>query len=80
MAGILLSMGDRPNTNIMEFCCDTVDEVNDAPTMTEHGKGVFSDYKICAPMGSKLYVGNQGGKLLVYMLFSFGWKPLNSNS
>ena len=80
MSGICTYYGGRANTNIMEFCCDSVSEVSDLPTMTEHGKGVFENYHQCAPLGSTCIVGNEGGKLLVYMLFSFGWKALNKNS
>lgn len=35
MAGTLLRIGDRPNTNICEFCVDTVDEVQLLPTTTK---------------------------------------------
>lgn len=77
MAGLCTHVGGRANTNIMEFVCDTEDEVKDLPTMTEHGKGVFENYKQTAPMGSECTVGNEGGDLLVYKLFSFGWKKLS---
>jgi hypothetical protein len=77
MAGLCTHVGGRANTNIMTFCCDTELEIQDLPTMTEHGKGVFEDYKQTCPMGSECYVGNEGGDLLIYKLFSFGWKKLN---
>ena len=76
MAGTCIRYGDRPNVNIMEFVCDTIDEIKDAPTTTTKGKGVFETYKFCAPVGSTLIVGNEGGDVLVYMLFSFGWKQM----
>lgn len=76
MAGIRTKINNIPCTNTMEFICDTVDEVQDAPTTTEIGKGVFADYDCCAPIGSMLIVGNEGGDVLIYMLFSFGWKQI----
>lgn len=76
MSGICLRYGDRPNCGIMEFVCDEISEIQDLPTMTEFGKGVFECYKQTAPIGSTCIVGNKGGDLLVYMLFSFGWKQI----
>ncbi len=76
MAGILTEYGGRANVGIMSFVCDSISEIADLPTMTEHGKGVFENYKQCAPMGSTCTVGNESGDVLVYMLFSFGWKQL----
>lgn len=78
MSGICLRYGDRANVGIMEFVCDEISEVQDLPTTTNHGKGAFENYKQTAPIGSICIVGNEGGNLLVYMLFSFGWKALNS--
>ena len=43
MAGTLLRIGDRPNTNICEFCVDTIDEVSLLPTTTSRGTGKFAD-------------------------------------
>ena len=76
MAGIVTRYGDRANVGLMEFCCDSVSEVQDAPTTTSKGKGVFSAYQQCAPMGSTLIVGNEGGDIMTFMLFSFGWKQI----
>ena len=76
MSGICIMYGGRPNVGLMEFCCDEVSEVQDAPTTTQKGKGVFANYQQFAPMGSKLYVGNEGGDLMTFMLFSFGWKQI----
>ncbi len=76
MAGICTRYGDNVNVGLMEFACDSIDEVQDAPTTTEKGKGVFANYKQYAPMGSTLICGNEGGDVLVYMLFSFGWKQM----
>ena len=79
MAGVAMKYGDRANIGFFEFVCDTVDEcVNEAPTTTRKGTGAFEAYQQYAPIGSTCIVGNEGGNLLVYMLFSFGWKPLNS--
>ena len=57
MAGVCTRYGDRANVGLMEFCCDEISEVQDAPTTTSKGKGVFSAYQQCAPMGSTLIVG-----------------------
>lgn len=78
MAGMCLRYGDRANCGFFEFVCDSVSEIQDLPTTTEVGKGVFESYKQVCPIGSTCIVGNEGGNLLVYMLFSFGWKALNS--
>lgn len=79
MAGTLLRMGDRANTNICEFVVDTVDEVSLLPTTTTKGKGKFErdvHFNFCPPIGSTCIVGNGDSDLLVYMLFSNGWKQL----
>lgn len=76
MAGVLLRYGDRSNVNVAELACDSIEEINDLPTTTQKGKGVFAEYQHTLPMGSYCRVGNEGGALLVYMLFSFGWKNL----
>ena len=39
MSGMLLRIGDRPNTNICEFCVDTVDEVSLLPTTAKRQAG-----------------------------------------
>ena len=54
MAGMLLRIGNRPNTNICEFCVDTTDEVCLLPTTTSRGTGKFADdasFKLYAPIG-----------------------------
>lgn len=77
MAAMCIRYGDRANVGIMEFVADTVDEcVNEAPTTTRKGTGAFEAYQQYAPIGSTCIVGNEGGDVLVYMLFSFGWKEL----
>ena len=79
MAGTLLRIGDRPNTNICEFCVDTVDEVQLLPTITKNASGKFSDdanFKMYPPIGSTCIVGNGTDEVLVYMLFSNGWKQM----
>lgn len=77
MAGMCIRYGDRANVGLYEFAVDTELEVQDLPTTTEHGKGIFENYKQVCPIGSTCLVGNgMDGELLVYMLFSFGWKKL----
>ena len=79
MAGTLLRIGDRPNTNICEFCVDTVDEVELLPTTTKKASGKFADdanIKMHPPIGSTCIVGNGTEEVLVYMLFSNGWKQM----
>lgn len=76
MAGIRTKINNVPRIGLMEFVCDKIEEVDDAPTTTKIGTGVFKDCKYYAPMGSTLIVGNEGGDTLIYMLFSFGWKQI----
>lgn len=79
MAGILMRMGDRPNINICEYAVDTIEEVELLPTTTTIGVGKFSEdasFKFRPPIGSTCIVGNGDEELLVYMLFSNGWKKL----
>ena len=76
MSGLCTYFAGRANTTIMEFVADEISEVQDLPTTTSHGKGVFEVYKQTAPMGSICTVGNQGGDVKIYMLFSFGWKEI----
>lgn len=76
MAGICLRYADKADTNLMEFACDSIDEIDDAPTTTRGGIGCFEKYRNPAPMGSTLIVGNENGETAIYMLFSFGWKQV----
>lgn len=79
MAGMLLRIGDRPNTNICEFCVDTVDEVQLLPTTTKKASGKFennANFKMYPPIGSTCIVGNGTDDVLFYMLFSNGWKQI----
>ena len=76
MAGLCTYFAGRANTSIMEFVADEISEVQDLPTTTAHGKGVFEAYKQTAPMGSICTVGNPDGDVKIYMLFSFGWKEI----
>lgn len=76
MAGTLMRYGDKPNTNLCEFCVDTVDEIDYLPTTTTRGSGVFEDFDFTAPMGSTATVGNGDSEVLVYMLFTNGWKKM----
>lgn len=77
MAGVAMKYGDRPNIGFFEFVCDTVEEcVNEAPTTTRKGTGAFEAYQQYAPIGSTCIIGNEGGDVKIYMLFSFGWKEI----
>lgn len=79
MAGMLLKVGDSVNTNICEFCVDTVDEVSLLPTTTKSATGKFANnpnFSMNPPIGSTCIVGNGDGDLLVYMLFTNGWKEI----
>lgn len=80
MAGILLKRGQLDNAALCEFAVDSVDDIQYLPTMTTKATGKFADNPDFArrpPMGSTCIVGNEGGDLLVYQLFSFGWKSLS---
>lgn len=80
MAGNLMTMGGRANTNVCSFVVDSVDEVELLPTSTRKGIGKFADdlsFDMCAPIGSTAIVGNETGDLIVFQLFSFGWKRLS---
>lgn len=77
MAGILMKIGGRTNANICEYCVDTVEEVAMLPTAAKPATGLFEDvesFDIIPPIGSTCIVGNGSDDLLVYMLFSNGWK------
>lgn len=75
MAGLCTYFAGRANTTIMEFVADEISEVQDLPTTTTYGKGVFEAYKQTAPMGSTCTVGNNGDTK-VFMLFSNGWQEV----
>lgn len=77
MAVLCTRFRDQANAKLMEFVCDTEDEIRDLPTTTEMGKGSFIEFTHTAPIGSVAVVGNDGGELLVYELFSFGWKKIS---
>ena len=80
MAGNLMTMGGRANTNVCEFVVDSVDEIELLPTTTEKAKGKFmndSSFDFYPPLGSTCLVGNEAGDLIVFQLFSFGWKRLS---
>lgn len=76
MAGTCIRFADRANEQLMEFVADTVAEVQDLPTTTTFGKGAFATYQMTAPLGSTCVVGNEGGDILVYALFGFGWREV----
>lgn len=75
MAGTCIKMADRANTRFLEFVCDSTSDIQNLPTTNNAGVGDFKYFK-SAPIGSTCIVGNEGGDILVYMLFSFGWKQL----
>lgn len=74
MSAICTHYADKPVIGLLQFVCDTVDEVKDLPTTTTPGNGELSTYK-SAPMGSTCTVGN-GGATKVYMLFTDGWQEI----
>lgn len=79
MAGNLLKKGDYNNTNVCEYIVDTVDEIQLLPTTTSAASGKFADdvnFKVQPPIGSTCIVGNGDNEMLVYMLFSSGWKQI----
>ena len=79
MAGSLLSTNGLRNENTREFVVETVEEIQYLPTITEKGSGPFKNkpgFNSCAPIGSTCIVGNGGADILVYMLFSNGWKEI----
>jgi len=79
VAGILLTMGGRPNVNVMEFVVDTEEEIQYLPTTNRSGIESFkgdANFDFCAPLGSTCIVGNKNSYLKIYMLFSFGWKEM----
>lgn len=73
MAGRILTYKDYMHA--ADFAVDTVDEIAYLPTTEAEGTGIFAGHKKRA-MGSTCIVGNEDGDLLVYMLFSFGWKQI----
>jgi hypothetical protein len=68
--------GNKINAPVMEFTLDEETEIQYLPTTTDKGSGDFAHFNQCAPVGSTAIIGNNGGDLLVYMLFSFGWKKM----
>lgn len=76
MAEKCIRYRDKANTNLMEFVCDSISDLDNLPTTIKKGTGIFKSFDQYAPIGSTCVVGNEGGDLLVYMLFSFGWKQL----
>lgn len=79
MAGNLIKIRDRINNNVCEYVVDTIEEVALLPTTEHKGTGKFAgnaDFEILPKIGSTCIVGNGDDKVLVYMLFSNGWKQL----
>lgn len=80
MAGSLLRYAGKENPELCEFVVDSESELADLPSTTKIGTGIFENnpsFDSFAPIGSVCIVGNEGGDLLIYMLFSFGWKLLD---
>ena len=74
-----LLANESDSSFICEFCVDTVDEVSLLPTTTSRGTGKFADdasFKLYAPIGSTCIVGNGDEDVLIFMLFSNGWKQM----
>lgn len=68
--------GGSKNIATCSFICDSVDELlSDAPTTKRKGQNNFSDFDHFAPIGSTATVNSDSG-ILVYILFSEGWKQL----
>jgi len=76
MAIVCSKFGDHMNAIIMEFVLDAEDEIQFLPTTERKGVGDFDHFNHTAPIGSTAVIGNDGGELIVYMLFSFGWKRI----
>nr|WP_024835423.1 hypothetical protein [Clostridium sp. 12(A)] len=79
MAGTLLRFGDKPNVSLCEFVIDTEEEIEYLPTTKRKASGPFSGdphFDVYPPMGSTCCVGNENENVLIYMLFSFGWKKI----
>lgn len=78
MAVICSKFGERMNTTICEFILDEEDEIQFLPTTEKEGTGEFSHFNHTAPIGSIAVIGNSGGgDILIYELFSFGWKKIS---
>ena len=79
MAGNLIKYADRPNSNVAEYCVDTIDELALLPTTTTKARGKFANdvnFKAKPAIGSTCIVGNSEGDILYYILFSDGWKQM----
>lgn len=85
MAGILAEIGGKPNIETCTFYVDSESEVKDLPTTTTHAKGNFADnpdFKMLPPIGSICIVGKsdtdeeETGGLIIYILFTDGWKKI----
>lgn len=76
MSMVCSKFGNSANIPICEFVADSVDELlSDAPTTKKKGTGKFSEFNHYAPIGSTAIVNNSGS-IVVYMLFSDGWKEM----
>lgn len=76
MSGIITEYRGKCNANIASIVCDTEKELlEDAPTTTKIGSGVFKDYNFTIPIGSQGIVKTDSG-VVGYLLFSDGWTPV----
>lgn len=69
--------GGSKNIATCNFILDSEDELQFLPTTEKMGSGKFEDFTHHAPIGSTAIVGNDGGELLVFQLYSFGWKKIS---
>ena len=79
MAGNITKFKNDIDGNVLEYVVDTVEEVELLPTTKKKGTGAFASipaFQINPEIGSTCIVGNGDDKVLVYMLFSNGWKRL----
>lgn len=76
MSMVCTKFGGFSNISLCEFVADSVDELlSDAPTTKKKGTGNFANFDHYAPIGSTATVNNSGS-IVIYMLFSEGWKEM----
>lgn len=79
MAGSTIRISGQNNSDICEFVVDTIEEIKNLPTTTKKGTGDFEGvpgFGYIVPIGSTCIVGNGDDDILIYMLFSNGWKQI----
>lgn len=76
MAGRLI----EKNTSGCSFIIDNINELDYLPTTTTKGSGQFEkSFDFFAPMGSTCIIGNGSDNVLIYALFSLGWKKIGES-